>query len=254
MAPPDCRPSYNSNSRINIAGTDDLPQPASKNNEDFGPFIIGLIHELRNPLTNIKLSVELLESATKDAEWKIFVDIIRRSTTRINDLINDLLKHRQNAVQAERNSIHQLLDEVLELTKDRINLKNIMLIKKYARDCELTFNRSEMKIALTNIMGNAIEAMTAVDGKLEIVTKSVDGRYVLMIRDNGCGISKENLKNIFKPYFTSKADGLGLGLTATYNLLRSNNISVNVESGEGKGTCFILLFDNNDSSGKLFPA
>jgi signal transduction histidine kinase len=245
---PGYRPFQHSNSDIRSANTNNLSWTASENNDYPGPFIIALIHELRNPLTNIKLSVELLESAATDDKWQIFLDIIKRSTTRINDLVNDLLKSRQDAVQAERHSIHQLLDEVLELAKDRISLKNIVVIKKYDQNCELSLNRPEMKIALTNIIGNAIEAMTAGKGQLKIVTKSINGKYVLIIQDNGCGISKENLKNIFKPYFTNKPGGLGLGLTATYNLLRKNDIRVNVESREGKGTYFILLFDSNENS------
>jgi C4-dicarboxylate-specific signal transduction histidine kinase len=72
-----------------------------------------------------------------------------------------------------------------------------------------------------------------------------------MINDNGCGISKENLKNIFKPHYTNRPGGLGIGLAATANILRSNNIRVNVESRETKGTCFILLFDRANDSKKI---
>ena len=66
---------------------------------------------------------------------------------------------------------------------------------------------------------------------------------MLKIQDNGCGISPENLKNIFKPYYTGKQGGMGLGLSATYDILRSNHVGVNVVSGEGMGTRFELLFD-----------
>ena len=66
---------------------------------------------------------------------------------------------------------------------------------------------------------------------------------MIQIEDNGCGISKENLKYIFKPYFTNKPGGLGLGLATTYDILQSNHVGVNVESEEGKGTRFILSFE-----------
>jgi signal transduction histidine kinase len=187
---PGYRLSHHSNSDIRLANTNDLSWTAPKINDDPGPFIIALIHELRNPLTNIKLSVELLESAATDDKWQIFLDIIRRSTTRINDLVNDLLKSRQYAGQAERHSLHQLLDEVVELAKDRISLKNIVVIKKYDQDCELSLNRPEMKIALTNIIGNAIEAMTAGEGLLKVVTKSINGKYVLSYRTMGAESAK----------------------------------------------------------------
>ncbi|MGZ5191442.1 MAG: sensor histidine kinase, partial [Flavisolibacter sp.] len=114
-----------------------------------------------------------------------------------------------------------------------------------AYDCQKVLNEPKMKIALTNIIVNAVEAMTGEDGKLKILTRSTGDKLIIQIEDNGCGISKENLKNIFKPYFTSKPGGLGLGLAATLDILRSNHVTVKVESEVGKGTCFILSLDKN---------
>jgi signal transduction histidine kinase len=206
-----------------------------------------LAHEVRNPLTNINLAVDLIGSSLKDEDKKIYLDIIRRSSVRINELLNELLKYQESIEsKAEEHSIHQLLDEVLEMAKDRILLKNIGVNKEYdRRDWKILLNRPKMKIALTNIIVNAIDAMTTRRGQLRFVTKSMGSKYMLRIEDNGCGISAENLKNIFKPYHTDKPGGLGLGLSTTYDILRSNHVGVNVESGEGKGTSFALLFDKN---------
>jgi len=207
-------------------------------------FATALIHEVRNPLTNINLAVEMLGSAIKDNQLKIYLDIITRSSIRINSLICDLLKHQENEVPVEKHSIHQLLDEVLEMAGDRMRLKKISVLKDYtSNDCKIELNRLEMLIGLTNIVVNAIDAMTPGKGELKLVTKSIDGMRVIQIEDNGCGISKENLKNIFKPYFTNKESGLGIGLATTYNILRSNNVGINVESEEGRGTRFILTFE-----------
>lgn len=107
-------------------------------------------------------------------------------------------------------------------------------------------NEVKMKIALTNIIINAIDAMTAGKGELRLVAKSTNGKYRIQIADNGCGISKVNLKHIFKAYFTNKPNGLGLGLTKTYEILRSNHVWANVESEEREGTCFTLLFEDNN--------
>jgi len=159
-------------------------------------------------------------------------------------LICGILKYQEDEVQVEKHSIHQLLDEVLEMAGDRMRLKKIAVWKDYAsNDCKIELNRVKMLIGLTNIIVNAIDSMTPGKGELKLVTKSIEGSYVIQIEDNGCGISKENLKNIFKPYFTNKAGGLGIGLATTYNILRSNNVGVHVESEEGKGTRFILAFE-----------
>jgi signal transduction histidine kinase len=221
------------------------PRVTTKRIEDLqAQFAFALVHEVRNPLTNINLAIEMLGSAIQDNQLKIYLDIITRSSIRINSLICDLLKHQENEVQVEKHSIHQLLDEVLEMAGDRVRLKKIAVWKDYtSNDSKIELNRLEMLIGLTNIVVNAIDAMTPGKGELKLATKSINGRHVIQIEDNGCGISKENLKNIFKPHFTNKVGGLGIGLATTYNILRSNNVGVKIESEEGQGTRFILTFE-----------
>ena len=236
--------SHNSDSHIHSTYNNTVLDSVKKNKKDLTQFTLAIAHEIRNPLTNIQLSVEMLQSIIEDDKLKIFLDIIRRSTTRINDLIVELLKYNQEEVKSEKCSVHQLLDEILELVKDRLDLKNISVRKNYEQDCELVLNRSEIKIALTNIIINAIEAMTTGKGRLKLATKSGKNKYGVLIQDNGCGISKERLKKIFKPYFTTKPTGLGVGLTAADNIFRSNDVRIKVDSKEGRGTRFILLFDN----------
>ena len=106
-------------------------------------------------------------------------------------------------------------------------------------------DKPKIKIALTNIIINAIDAMPSENGELRVCTKLIKGRYAVSIQDNGCGISKENLPLIFNPYFTNKSGGMGVGLAATNDILQSNNVSVKVESVVGEGTRFILLFEKN---------
>src|SRR4030095_15817254 len=102
-------------------------------NDSSIPFVSVLAHELRNPLTNIILTVHLLESKIMDDNDRIYMDIIKRSSVRINDLINELLKGQSKHERlTEKHSIHQLLDEVIEMTSDKIMLKNIVVKKNYA--------------------------------------------------------------------------------------------------------------------------
>jgi two-component system, sporulation sensor kinase E len=98
-------------------------------------------------------------------------------------------------------------------------------------------------IALTNIVINAIEAMASGTGALKLVTRSTDEESSIEIHDNGIGMSKEDLQRMFEPYFSNKPGGMGIGLSATLEILRANNTRVNVRSEEGVGTCFILSFD-----------
>ena len=205
-----------------------------------------IIHELRNPLTNIMLTIHLLESKVLDDSDRMYMDIIKRSSVKMNDLINDLLKGQPKEIQEEKYSIHQLLDEVIEMASDKIMLKNISVKKNYApHDPKIKMDMPKIKIALTNIIINAIDAMGSEKGELRLGTKLIKGRQAVSIQDNGSGISKENLPFIFDPYFTNKPDGLGVGLAATKDILLSNQIGVKVESMIGEGTRFILLFEKN---------
>lgn len=216
----------------------------SAGNTDTAKFISTLVHEIRNPLTNISLSVELLGSVITDDNLKTYLDIISRNTARINDLVKQLLKPQvAGEVNSNKYSIHELLDEVIETEKDRIRLKSISVKKEYAvAGCEVVVDKAKFKIALTNIIINAIDAMTPGTGALTVSTTSIAGITVIKIKDNGCGISKENLKNIYSPYYSNKPGGLGIGLASTYSILNANHVEIDVESEEGTGTCFTLSF------------
>jgi signal transduction histidine kinase len=221
------------------------PLPVSKKKP--GEFVSALAHEVRNPLSNINLAVEMLKSLVSNDDQKTYLDIIKRGAGRINDLVTDLLtSFRSEEMQSGKHSVHQLINEVIAMTEDRIRLKNITISKDFATlDFKIILNKQKMQIALTNIIINAIDAMPLEKGELKLTTKSIEGKYVIQVEDNGCGISKADLKNIFKPFFTKRPGGLGLGLATTYHILKSNHVGITVESEEGKGTRFILLFDKN---------
>ena len=200
-------------------------------------------HEIRNPLTNINLAIEMLNGLLTDDIQRSYLDMIMRASVKINIQVNELVRQEQpEQVISKRHSMNHLLDEVLMMAKDRLQLKNILVCRVYtARDYVKTVDINGMKIALTNIVINAIDAMKE-NGQLKLTTQFIGGSYTIQVEDDGCGISQENLKNIFLPYFTSKENGLGIGLAATQDIFRLNKITVTVESKEGLGTKFIMAF------------
>ena len=207
--------------------------------------LAAIVHEVRNPLANINLATELLAPIVTSDEQKLYLNIIMRNSIRINNVLTDMLRTFQpEETHLEEHSIQELLDEVLEVSMDRIKLKNILVTKHYIkRDYKTLVDKLKLKIAFTNIIINAIEAMPVEKGELRLVTRSAKGKPVVEIKDNGVGIAKEDLRQIFKPYFTKRPGGMGLGLSTTIDMLQSNNVRINVRSAPGKGTSFILSFD-----------
>jgi signal transduction histidine kinase len=103
---------------------------------------------------------------------------------------------------------------------------------------------SKLKIALLNIIINAIEAIDNEAGELSISLVCNDENNILEITDNGCGIPPENLSKLFEPFFTSKRNGIGLGLASTLNILQAHNATVEVRSKVKVGTTFVLTFNH----------
>ncbi len=211
-----------------------------------GRLVRTLAHEIRNPLTNINLSLEELEQGIQDEDLAVYLQIVNRSSKRINDLLNELLhSFKPSEVVRVRQSVQRVVEDTLALARDRMQLKNIRLETDFeAGDClMLELDTENFKIALLNLVINAIEAMEENAGVLKVGIHSVKQQCVVSIEDNGAGISPENMNRLFEPYFTSKTEGMGLGLAATLNIVQSNGGQIEVESKLGKGTRFGLLFD-----------
>jgi signal transduction histidine kinase len=137
--------------------------------------------------------------------------------------------------------VSELLDESLNEAKDRIQLNQIQVEKKYgASSVWLHVDKAQMKIALLNIIVNAIEAMTPGQGVLQVESELTQDLCRIIIRDNGKGMDADMLSKVFDPYFTSKTKGNGLGLTNTQNIVLNHKGKIQAFSTPGKGTGFVI--------------
>ena len=208
-----------------------------------------IAHEVRNPLTNINLSLEQLMAEFQDNEDALmYSEIIKRNSDRINNLITELLNSaKPTSVVMDSIEIDDLIPKVIELAADRIKLQKISL--KTELNCnKITANIDEeqMKIALLNIIINAIEAMPPDrQGELTISTCMENNQISISIADNGEGIEKDKLNNLFDAFYTGKRTGMGLGLTTTQNIINAHEAKIVVESEKGVGTKFTILIKPN---------
>jgi PAS domain S-box-containing protein len=207
-----------------------------------GRLVRTLAHEVRNPINNINLACEHLISAGSSEDNGLYLDIIHRNSNRINELINELLNSSRPSEILMKNTVLQtVIDEIVKADIDRINLKNITLDVDYPSELiHIDLDAEKMVIALSNILINAVEAIDHDNGKINILIKKDNDHAVVEITDNGSGISEENIHRLFEPYYTSKRNGIGLGLAATLNIIQSHNGSIEVVSETGKYTNFII--------------
>jgi len=204
-----------------------------------------LAHEIRNPLNNISLAIEqMLLPDENDKDIQI-AQIIKRNSIRINKIITELLNlTRPPELVFEENSLQDILDESIALTTDRISLQNVKVKKDYINGAYMMqADKPKLIIAFTNILINAIEAMEANKGELLISANETKNGYSVCIRDNGSGISPEFIPRLFEPFFTSKKNGTGLGLVASYSIIQSHKGSIQVESEVDKGSSFYITFN-----------
>jgi PAS domain S-box-containing protein len=204
-----------------------------------------LAHEIRNPLNNITLAIDQLQNFNDDEDKQEYlVGIVQRNCTRINKIITELVDlTRPLELKFEKYPLQEILDESLALAMDRINLQHIEVQKNYPDFVlEIEADRSKLIIAFTNLMINAIEAMEKGAGKLIISIFSIEDDFAVSIRDNGKGIPGEHMSKLFEPFFTSKKNGMGLGLAACRSIIESHKGTIDVESSVDKGSNFVVSF------------
>ncbi len=205
-----------------------------------------IAHEVRNPLTNLTLALDQLkeEIPVHNDSVKLFSDIIQRNANRIEQLIGEMLNSsKPKDLKLELVSIEHIMEETMLLAIDRINLNQIKLDKQIATELpRLLVDKEKIKIALLNIIINAIEAMVPGSGVLKVEVMASSGYIVVNISDNGKGIRQEDIEKLFDPFYTSKEGGMGLGLTSTKNILNGHSATVEVTSHPDAGTTFAVYF------------
>lgn len=212
-----------------------------------GRLVRTLAHEVRNPLNNINMSVEQLMQTTETVngeEMPLFLDIIQRNSKRIGDIITELLDtSRPSDLVFDKSTLQSIMDESIEEALDRITLQHVNMQIRYANEpCHIMANKEKLRIAFLNIIINAVEAVPSITGEISIAIDASKDHHVVSIKDNGCGIPEENISRLFEPYFTSKRNGMGLGLAATLNILQSHKATIDVMSTIKQGTTFTITF------------
>ena len=212
-----------------------------------GTLTAGLAHEIRNPLVAIKTLTQLLPERLDDEEFRSqFLKIASGEVDRISSLVNELLDFaRPSDPKWELEDINTILDGMILLISTETKKKLVTIIKNYASNLpHAQIDREQIKQVILNILLNAIDA-TPENGKITVKTRSFikpGGEPYVQIEftDTGCGIPGEHLEDIFNPFFTTKANGSGLGLSISNQIVQDHKGYIDVESQLEKGSSFFI--------------
>jgi signal transduction histidine kinase len=211
-----------------------------------GTLAAGMAHEIRNPITTIRVFSEYVPDRLNDNEFRgKYRDIVVKEVDKIDHIIQTLIDFSgDNSVsEIENVSIEEAVDELISLIG--LNKKisgRIKFVKEIPQNIpRIKVNRKEFDEIILNLAENAIHAIED-GGQITFKAQEKNEFVELTVIDTGCGMSEETVKNIFSPFFTTRSKGFGLGLFVVKQLVKRNGGAVLVESKIGHGTKFSLKF------------
>jgi PAS domain S-box-containing protein len=196
-------------------------------------------HDLRNPLTSISGAEYYLKKRLNQVDDKIkdMLTLIEKNIAYSNKIINDLLDYsREIELELKESNLKSIVKEVLSLVEIP---KNIRIVNLTKNNLKINVDVGKIKRAFVNIIKNAIEAMPK-GGTLTIKSRKLDGNLEVVVSDTGGGMSKETLKKLWTPLFTTKAKGMGFGLAICKRFIESHGGSISAKSTPRKGTTFTV--------------
>lgn len=207
-----------------------------------------IAHEIKNPLAAMSLYIDILKKrfdklSLNDEKLKECAEVLSEEIERLNAIVSGfLMTLRPLNLPDEPISLDSLTDEVARLVRYDLEVHHIELIVKKEENVSGVFaDLFKVKQVLLNLINNSIDAMPG-GGRLTL-SLFQNGDFVsLSVADTGKGIPERLLSRIFDPYFTTSASGTGLGLTIVYQIMKSHGGDIFVDSKEGEGTVFTLLF------------
>jgi len=207
-----------------------------------GQMAAGLAHEIRNPLSSIKMMAQILrERYLKGAEGQSEIVTILAESERLNDLIKDMLEFaRPSPMRFTHQDSGEIVGEILSLFRYNTEHQNIRVVDRLDGSIPPLFlDREKFRLMVMNLVLNAIQAMPQ-GGTLEVRSEHrQDGGVVFYFCDDGQEIAPENLGMIFEPFFTTRKEGTGLGLAIVKMIVERHFGSVEVRSSKEQ-TCFLI--------------
>jgi PAS domain S-box-containing protein len=205
----------------------------------------GIVHETRNYLTTIKGRCQLIGLVSQDEKAKEHAQKINKEIDEINKIISEFLfLSKPKETELEEVSMLDIFESIKSIVEATSLVKGVDVDFKLSREERyLLCDEGQLKQVILNICKNAVEAMAdTISATLKVETgyDEVTNEMFIRIKDNGKGISDDDLKKIGTPFFTTKKSGTGLGLNVCYNIIKEHKGRIDIESKIGEGTTFTV--------------
>ncbi|MGG0656837.1 ATP-binding protein [Rummeliibacillus pycnus] len=209
-----------------------------------GEMAASIAHEIKNPMTSLKGFTDLMKLNATD-ENKRYLSVIDSEIQRIESIVNEFLSlSKPGEYEMNVFPIGELVEQTIELMQPKALIQNIQIVyeKNIYQDDFILGNKNKMKQVFINLFKNAIEVMPT--GGNITIQQYVDyyDRVTLTIKDDGTGMSEQQLQNIFLPFYTTKPEGTGLGLSFVIKTIEEHGGEIFATSKEGEGTTFEIVF------------
>lgn len=209
-----------------------------------GTMAAGIAHEIRNPLTSLQLFVQMMAERFDDHEFRDkFTQIVPPEIERLNRIVNDLVSFsKPSKLTREPIQLNEILEKTVRLSEISFKKGNVKVVKEFTEVPKVLVDQQQIMQVILNILMNGAQAMPS-GGTLTVRTYQdpAGGRVAVDISDTGVGISEENLKKMFSPFFTTKEGGTGLGLAITRRIIDEHKGEIKIKSKVGEGTTFSVL-------------
>lgn len=210
-----------------------------------GQLSAGIAHEIRNPLTSLMGRIQIiLQDEGLSAEQKQDLEVVEEQAVRINDIAKNLLSFANPSVEKTEINLNVIAERVLYLSLYQKNASSIKIIKQFSPLLlKMYGNAVLLQQMLLNLVYNAIES-TDGKGEIYISTNNInEGKQIqIVVKDTGKGMAPQEIEKVFRPFYTTKAGGTGLGLFLVNNIVKIHYGTIVVESSPGKGTVFTICF------------
>jgi two-component system sensor histidine kinase PilS (NtrC family) len=209
-----------------------------------GRLAAGIAHEIRNPLSSIAGSVQMLSTmATLNDEQQVLVDIVRRESERLNSIISDFLMYsREKNYKFAQLDLLLLLDETLRLIENRPSRTGSewRIVRNFeVREALALVDTDRLKQVFWNLCDNAFRAMPA-GGTLKVTLRARGNYWALSFKDSGVGVRPEQVEKIFEPFQSNFEGGTGLGLAVVYQVVQAHQGRVYAVPTTGEGAEFVM--------------